>query len=259
MKLSFFIFYFIFFTSFSQEIVSKFSLDADEFIGIDNLEHVYYIKSNVLYKKTTSKIHSFSNLHLGKITSVDIINPLKIVVFYKDFNSVIIVDDKLNELTGVIDFNSTLLKNISYVSTATESNLWLYSEDDNRLEIFNYISNKVIFSKQLENDFQYQFASSNYHNFWLISNKKILQYNEYGSYIKSFNIENIIKLVSYRNILIYQTKNGLFQYSIDDELKSTPIKLLSSDKLQYFSLNNNLIYFFDENSVFSLDYLKNQN
>jgi hypothetical protein len=238
--------------------MTKFALDANEFIGLDNLESVYYIKNNTLYKKTETETLSFSNLHLGKITLVDIINPMKIVVFYKDFNSVILLDDKLNELTDAIDFNSTLLKNISYTATAPNSNLWLFSEDDNRLEIFDYQSQKIIVSKQLENDFKYKMASSNYHNFWLISDKKMLLYNEYGSFIKSFlpNLqdETIEKVVPYRNKVVFQTKNGLFYLNDENNMKSIPIN--TAFKIQDFSIHNNLLYFFDGKSVYSFNFSK---
>jgi hypothetical protein len=258
MKISFLLLFFTLISSFSQEVVTEFLLDANEFIGIDNLEQVYYIKDNTLYKKTASKVFSFSNLHLGKITSVDIINPMKIIVFYKDFNSVILLDDKLNELTDTIDFNIVLLKNISYTATASNSNLWLFSEDDNRLEIFNYQTQKTIVSKQLENDFKYKMASSNYHNFWLISDEKMLLYNEYGSFIKSFipNLqdEQIQKLITYRNNFVFQTNNGLFYLNDENNIKSIPIN--SSFKIQNFSIHNNLLYFFDGKSVFSFNFSK---
>jgi len=258
MKISFLLLYFTLISSFSQKVVTEFSLDANEFIGVDNLEHIYYIKNNTLYKKITSKVFSFSNLHLGEITSVDIINPMKIVVFYKGFNSVILLDDKLNELTDAIDFNIALSKNISYVATASNSNLWLFSEDDNRLEIFNYKTQKIVVSKQLESDFKYKMASSNYHNFWLISDEKMLLYNEYGSFIKSLvpNLqdEKILKLISYRNNFVFQTNNGLFYLDDQNNIKSIPIN--SDFKIRDFSIHNNLLYFFDGKSVYSFNFSK---
>lgn len=237
----------------AQESIGK--LDADTFIGVDNLEHVYFIKNNVLFKKSDSKTLSYTNLHLGEITQVDITNPLKIVVFYKNFNSVIVLDDALNELSNSINFNSVLLKNISFVGTSSNSNLWLFTEDENSLILFNYFTQKIILTKQLDQDFTFLTAFSNYHYLWLISNSKILTYNAYGSFIKQYNIKNIEKATIYKNGIIYKTGNNLYHLINDNNPK-----LIATNKdlsIKDFYINNNLLYFFDGNVIYSHEFSKN--
>ncbi|MCF6350171.1 MAG: hypothetical protein L3J23_03950 [Flavobacteriaceae bacterium] len=230
-------------------------IDADTFIGIDNQENIYYIKNNILYKKMNSKTITYSNLHLGKISSIDIINPLKIVVFYKNFNSIIILDDALNELSNNIDFNNILFKNISFVGTSTNSNLWLFSEEDNNLMLFDYITKKVVLTKQLDSEFKFLKACSNYQNIWLILEDKILKYNAYGSLIAQYNSKKIERAVATKNGLIYKNKGNLYQ--LFDTNKS---ELIAIDKDQiiknFYSKNNNLLYFFDGNVIYKHNFIK---
>ena len=66
-----------------------------------------------ILKKQEDKLLKYSNLQLGPITSANSFNPLKINVFYKAFNTVIILDNRLAEIYK-IDFNQTKpYKNIS--------------------------------------------------------------------------------------------------------------------------------------------------
>nr|WP_152556284.1 hypothetical protein [Nonlabens ulvanivorans] len=65
------------------------SLSCDSFYGVDDFESIYYSTDNVLYKKSESKRLEFFDIQLGDITSVDIINPLKILVFYRDTQTLV--------------------------------------------------------------------------------------------------------------------------------------------------------------------------
>lgn len=49
-------------------------------------------------KKNNTQLWQYKNLSLGKITKIDLQNPLKIVLFYEGFNSVILLDNQLNEI-----------------------------------------------------------------------------------------------------------------------------------------------------------------
>ena len=99
------------------KLVNTYNLDADIFVGIDDIGNVYYVKDNTLFKKSKMEILNYTNVSLGNISMVDIRNPFKILVFYKNFNSLIILDNKLNELSNKIDFTKeTLFNNVKFVS-----------------------------------------------------------------------------------------------------------------------------------------------
>ena len=126
----------------SQEITTKLhsekALEADSFIGVDEFENIYYVKENILYKKTSKKLFSYSNVGLGKLSSVNIQNPFKVILFYAEFNAAIILDNNLNELTQKIDFTKeTQFNNVVFVSGASQNNIWLYA-DDNKLHLYDY-------------------------------------------------------------------------------------------------------------------------
>ena len=112
----------------SQELTTEFQmkkpLEADTFIGVDEFQNMYYIQENILYKKTSKQLFSYSNVGLGRISSVNIQNPFKVILSYTDFNAAIILDNNLNELTQKIDFTKkTLFNNVTFVTGASLNNI----------------------------------------------------------------------------------------------------------------------------------------
>ena len=251
---------FFFHFSFSQELefVADFSIDADHFIAVDNFENYYFLKNNTLYKRTTTKTYSYSNIQLGEITSVDIKNPLKISLFYSHFNTVLFLDNQLNELTTPINFSaSSFSKNIAFVNTASGTNLWLYSFDDGVLQNWNYQTKKIQFTTKPLSYFKDRFTPkqllSTYKNCWLIGNTTILQFNTYGAFVRDYAIENAANIKLFKNGFIYLKKNQIY-YQNDIETKELPLK--AKITIRNFSMNGNQIYLFDGSQIFIYKILK---
>jgi len=241
------------------ELIKKIPLNVDQFIGIDDFENIYAIKNNTFYKKTATKTLTYTNTQLGKITSIDIKNPLKILLFYKDFNTVLILDNNLNELTTSINFNNTSFsKNISFVSGSSNNNFWVYSLDDNTLQLYNYQTNEIKFTSQALSSYQPDFnvnkMLSSYKDCWLVGKNSILQFNEYGTFIKGikFNDHTDVKIID--NDVFYSKNNQLYKYNY----KSTSlIDIKDKISIQSFYVNKNDMYIFDGTTIFVINFIKN--
>ena len=81
--------------------INSINLDADQFLGYDQFGFYYTIKNNVLSKTKDIQSLEYKNISLGKITKVDLQNPLKIVLFYENFNTVVMLDNQLNEIQKI--------------------------------------------------------------------------------------------------------------------------------------------------------------
>ena len=241
------------------EFVKSFKLDADAFIGVDDFENIYYIKNNVIYKKTPLKTYTYSNTQFGGISFIDIKNPLKILLFYSDFNTAIILDNKLNELTSPINFTSeSFSKNISFATVSSNNNLWLFSSDDNILRLWNYQTKKIQFASQPMSFYVKNFETlqqrSTYKNCWLFGVNMMLKFNEYGTFSGSFKIEKFDGVHFSENILIFSNNNRLIIY--ESELESLPIKLNQEILIKSFYFNKNQIYIFDGLKIFVFKIIK---
>ena len=110
---------------------------ADEFVGFDGFNNCFFIKNNVLFKKVDTLFLQYQNVSLGKITKVDITNPLKVAVFYEEFNSVIILDNQLNEIQK-IDFSKLETPIVAMaVGICGQNKLWVFDNLSQQLGLYD--------------------------------------------------------------------------------------------------------------------------
>ncbi|PNQ73932.1 hypothetical protein C1T31_06300 [Hanstruepera neustonica] len=197
-------------------------LDVSQIIGIDNFGTEYFLKNNIFYKKTTDNTINYSNVQLGNLTTVNTFNPLKLVLFYKDFNTVIILDNRLAEVYK-IDFNSTQpYKNITHVSIGNDNTIWTFNQDLQQLQLYDYKA-KLVRATTLPVVSNVLDLTSNYNYCWLLTENYLYKYSYFGSLL--FKIENkgFSKLSESNDNIILNQGNALF-YLDDKTQKITPVK-----------------------------------
>jgi len=178
------------FLSFSQQEVKKqitttlkdsIQLDAKVIFGIDTFGTLYYSsENNSFHKKTQDTIITYANFQLGEITSANIFNPLKINLFYRDFNTVIILDNRLAEISK-IDFNTIQpYKNVSFVSSGYDNMLWLFNQDFQYLELYDYKTKKIKL-KTVPVQSEVLDLKSDYNYCYLLTENHLYIYSYFGS------------------------------------------------------------------------------
>ncbi len=244
----------------SVQLIDSVLLKADRFEGVDDFENIYYTKGNTLYKKTHLQTYSYTNTQLGNVTSVDITNPLKVVLFYRDFNTVVILDNRLNELSDRINFNEvSYAKNAMFATVSSNNNLWLYSLEDNIVSLWNYETKTTIFDSQplpfYSTEFEATMQISTYEDCWLVSNTGLLHFNEYGAFIGAHEISGIVAVRPYEDQLIYIKDNevAFFKASVPFKINGFNPEHLSTN----FFVNKNTFYFLRSNRLYRYRILKN--
>ena len=243
-----YIFVFISTTINSQEsidatLLSSINLKVDQIIDIDNFNTLYYVQDNTIYKqKTDGSSINYSNYQLGEITTANTFNPLKINLFYQDFNLVIVLDNRLAEIFK-IDFNTIIpYKNVSHVSTGFDNTLWIFNLDFQKLELYDYKTNKTRFSAvpvqslvlDLESDFNYC---------WLLTEKYLYQYNYFGSMISKIENTGFTQLSKNNGHLVLKKGDKLyFKHKNEEEI--VPINLPKL-LINQFLLTNETLYIYD--------------
>ncbi len=116
-------------------------LHTDVYLGQDVYGAWYGITENTLSKRLKNKDWQYKNPALGKIAKVDLQNPLQIVLFYESFNTVVILDNQLNE-TQKIEFGKIANPFVATaVGLAFGNRLWVFNTLSLKVGLYNYLKN----------------------------------------------------------------------------------------------------------------------
>lgn len=105
------------------------------FATADHLSNIYLIAAdNSLekYDSTGVRVAHYSNNRLGKTAYADVSNPLKILLWFADFQTVVILDRTLNEM-GQLHLSEAGFPAVRCVALAQDGNIWIYDDAGFRL------------------------------------------------------------------------------------------------------------------------------
>jgi hypothetical protein len=130
----------------SSFVLSK-TIEADIVdFTVDNLGNIYLLNKDNQLKKIDSKLDSVAVYNAvsryGNVYFVDATNPLKILLYYKDFLTIVAVDRFLNIL-NTIDLRSLNIYQVRAIGLAYNNNIWLYDELDATLKQYDDFGNLV--------------------------------------------------------------------------------------------------------------------
>ena len=118
--------------TFIKTIRGKFS-----YFTVDRLDNLYLITSTNQLKKINANGDSAGVYNdvkrYGNISSIDVTNPLKILLYYKNFGAVVVLDRFLNN-RNTINFRKQNIFSVQAIATSYDNNLWLCDEQDNKLK-----------------------------------------------------------------------------------------------------------------------------
>ncbi len=135
---------------FTQDIKAK-------FLTTDKLQHSYLVtQEDELLKidKEGKTLYTYSNFEWGNISHVDATNPFNILLYYGDFQTVVILDRTLNP-THIFDLFQTNAPIIQAIGMSDDQNVWIYDEANFRLKKIN-TEGEIIFDS---NDLSLNFSA----------------------------------------------------------------------------------------------------
>jgi hypothetical protein len=233
--------------SLELKLISKNETTNENIRGIDNLNNIYSIKNNELIKSSDVKNYYYRNSLYSNISSIDVRNSLKIKLFYEDSNTLVVLDNKLSEISK-INFNIiNPNKIISKFSASNDNNIWVYNELNSKIELYNYINNTF---KVVNSEISGEVISleSNYKYCWVLTDSHIYKFNYFGSLITKIAVNNIQQIETFNDALLFKKNNELFYYDQDllIEYKLDLENLLIKD---FFVINQSLYIYDSEHFI----------
>ena len=103
---------------------------------VDNLDNVYVLNDRnrlVKYSPDGDSLGAFNDVRkFGQVSTIDASNPLRILLYYKDFTTIVILDRFLN-VRNTIDLRKQQLFQVTAVGQSYDNKIWLYDEQESKL------------------------------------------------------------------------------------------------------------------------------
>jgi hypothetical protein len=215
-----------------------------DYIKIDPYGNIYAVKETQLSKFSPQGklLFSYSDHKLGVISSIDVFNPMKIMLFYQDAGKLIFLNEQLTLINNSISLHDANYFTISMASYSTANQIHLYDNVNRYLITLDFNMREI--SRTPIN-----FPSFNPQRMIELEEKSLaFQDSEAGVYLfDSFGTFNkLIPIITSNAVevtpeLIYYTNNNeivIYNYKL---LKSDTQQLPISDVIQTLLYRNNII------------------
>jgi hypothetical protein len=215
---------------------------------VDNLQNVYVINDNEIFKyKPDGKLFNrYSNKSLGKVTLIDVSNPLKMLLFYKDFSRIVYLDNTLTENGSAVFLDENDLELATLACSSYDNGLWVYTTQNFRLVRFRQDLTTSVDVKNINN-----FVNFGIQPNYLIEREGQVYMNDstlgvvvfdiFGTYYKTVPIKGLDKIEVSNNKIFYLKGDKLGVYDMKT-FEDFEITLPSTGKAIDFNINENKLY-----------------
>jgi hypothetical protein len=172
---------------------------------------------------------------------------MKIVVFFKDFSKVVVLDNTLTEQGGVLDLNEISLEETSLVCTSYNNGIWYYNpvkfqltRIENTINITNTSANiSTLLNKNIQPNFLVEFNNRVYLN---DSTQGVLVFDIYGTYLKTLPIFGLTTFQVKEKYLLYVNQLGQIETYDFFTLEKLVYKPLQYTNIKNVRIENQTIY-----------------
>lgn len=215
-------------------------------ISTDNLSNVYVINFDVLQKfdPKGNLLKTYSNKNFGKISSIDASNPMKLILFYRNFLQVVFLDNTLAQNGDPISLEELGYPQAQLICASHDNGMWVY--DQQNFELIRFDQNLLLVNQTgnlaqlLSIDFKPQ-SMLEYDNRLYVNNPTvgILVFDIFGNYYKTIPLPGIYDFQFKEDELVYYKDGKLNTFHLKT-LEQTETKLPDSTAVSVHISNDRL-------------------
>lgn len=218
--------------SFAQQTVSDSFVLIKTYAGnianvaMDNLDNLYIISSTGQIKKLNAAGDSVGVYNqaknYGQLYSIDVSNPLKLLLFYKEFSTIVILDRFLaNQST--LDLKRFSILNPSAIGNSYDNNIWVYDEYDNKLKKIDEQGNKLLETPDFRTVFDQSFSPQKIFNdnglvYLADTANGVFVFDNYGTFKRKIPIRNFQTIAIANNYIISTNNESISVFNQSTQL-----------------------------------------
>lgn len=187
----------------------------------DNLANVYFVSEDKFtkYDMKLNLMKEFSNKNFGSITSADVTNPLRILLYYREFGRIVFLDNTLSQNGEPIALEKLGYPLAILAASSHDNGTWIYDQPtfellrfDNSLAVTSRTGN---LSQILAVDLQPDFLIEKDNHVFLNNPKTgIIVFDVFGTYIKTIPLLNLRSFQVADDEIIYYENGQLHAWNL---------------------------------------------
>lgn len=188
-------------------------------VAMDNLDNLYIISSTGQIKKLNAAGDSVGiynqTKNYGKLYSIDVSNPLKLLLFYKEFSTVVILDRFLANQSA-LDLKKYSILNPSAIGNSYDNNIWVYDEYDSKLKKVDEQGTKLLETADFRTVFNQSISPQKILNdnglvYLADTTNGVFVFDNYGSFKKKIQVKNW-QTITIANNTVISANNELITF-----------------------------------------------
>lgn len=197
-------------------LLKTYPFSASEIL-IDNLENIYLLSASGQLKKYNANGDSagiFNEVRrFGKPFSVDVTNPLRPLLFYKDFSTIVLLDRQLS-IRGTVDLRSQNIMQATAAAVSYDNNIWLFDAVENKLKKIDESGKLLLETVDLRNVFEEglspeKIIDQNNSVYLFDSLRGLFQFDHFGSFQKKHAVTGWTNIALIRDRIVGIKNNEL--------------------------------------------------
>ena len=233
----------------NSKIIDK--IKADE-ISVDRLGNIYVLQESILHKYNIegTLLYTYSNFFLGTISTIDVDNFMKIMLYYQESATLLFLDDRLAPISEPINLMDRNFTTVSLATYSAANQVCLYDFANMDLIFLDIYFSPISKTHYHFPDFRptqlmeipgKMFAMHN-------PNDGLYLFDSFGTYIKKISIITDSKLQVSNNIIYYIKEGQLHAYNYQ-ELNDEIIDLKLDNIKQCVVYRNHIIILNEKGEV----------
>lgn len=189
---------------------------------VDNLSNIYLLNTDDQIKKINDRGDSVSVFNAmrkyGDIYSMDVTNPLKILVYYKDFGTIVLLDRFLSSL-NTIDLRKYGILQAKAVAQSYDNNYWVFDQVENKLKKIDDYGNTLLTTPDFRMIFNEQFVPLkiiDYNNLVYLYDKEFgwMIFDYYGAFKQKIELPGLEHVQVERTELYGSNSSNLYCFDV---------------------------------------------
>ena len=224
---------------------------------VDELGSVYVVTSTGQIKKYNANLDSLAVFNdvkrYGKLHSIHAENPLRTILFFKNFNTVVLLD-RMMQMLQKIDLRKLSLFQVNAIAPSYDNRLWIFDQQNNKIKKINFDGSLVFESTDLRLVFDevlhpFKMIEHQGSLYLLDSINGVYQFDYYGGFKKKLSCPHTLDIESWGNALLGIEKDRVW-LKVENEINSKWADIshqIFDIKQLYFS--NQIAYALDDQKI----------